>query len=747
MLNQGKRSHRLLKIGLTAAITLQPFVLKTVNVIAAEQTRQMSQEDAIDWAKNWIEIPTDFHLEDANYYDKTRSRYMDKPTWRLAWQNDKDSRISVSIDGQTGRLLSFNRYHEKMESEENRKSLSTNEAISIAETFLKRVATAEEYKQLSDPNEYAAALVSKRLVGDNQQMVSYTRMVNGIPFLENGYSLLVGSNGEIIHFEREWYEGDFPDARPSIEEAKATEKLKQSLSPSLAYEATRDLDNNLADRGRYRLIYRYEEQDPQMIDAATGNVINKLGQQVDQPTKWKPLGSGTIDPSKYSALIGKEEAQKIAEALIKRLPGSYRSDGSHGSGTSSGPDGIESHRWDFDFIPLHTGQSTDVEPTVLTIDDHGRLKEYRQREDLHFIDNLREPLEQTISYEQAKESGIKLVTLLLGDQLGDIYLADREPTAAEMKEIKEKSGYYEIEFGWMRNGIPIRNHRFQVTVDAKTGAALELDADWDEIQSTSFDDAQQVVDVKEAVKKELERKKPLLSYYLPIQWGYSDTESIKPVLVYRFVGDDGVVDATSGEWLSFDELKHKAKATDIENLPTKEALQYTINEGIFKVVDGKVEPNQAVTRGELAAIITRIENQYPLGDRHRVFDDENKKPVVLDDVSPAHPQYLAIQKCIRLGILQTKGNKFQPEQPITRMEAAESAVILLGYEDLLEKENIFTVPYRDVDQAKVPAVSLAKGFNLFPNLTGDLFQPDQKMTREEMAVLLQQLNKINQERE
>lgn len=745
MFYQGKRSQLFLKIGLTAAITLQPLVLGTVNVTAAEQQRKMSQEDALTWAKKWIDIPRDYRLEDANYRDEMNWS-AGKPVWRLGWVNDKDSRLSVTIDGTSGLLLSL--YRDDAEPEKSRKQeLTKEEIISKAEAFLKRVAPAEEMKQLSGANEYPAALTAIRYMDADQQAVAYTRMVDGIPFLENGYSFVVGSNGEIIRFEREWYEDSLPAAKPAIDEKQAAEKLEQSVNPSLAYESTRDLDNNLAELGRYRLIYRYEDQDPQMIDAATGNVINKLGEPVTQPDEPKPLGSGTVDISKYHALINKEQAQKIAEALIKRLPGSYRSDGSSGGGSSSGPDGIESRRWHFDFIPLDSKKTTEVEPTVLSIDDHGRLKEYQLREDIDFHENLREPLAQTIPWEQAKGSATKLVTLLFGDQLGEIYLADHEPTADEMKRIKEKTGYYGIRFGWMKDGIPIRNHDLEVTVDAKTGEAVALDADRDDFQASVFDDAKQIVDVKQAVKVERGKKKPLLSYYLSERGRYDEPDTTKPMLVYRYVGDDGVVDATSGEWLSFAEMNNNAKATDIENLQTREALQYTINQELFKVVDGNVEPQRVVTRGEMAAIIARIENQYPIGDRHHFFDDEDKKPIVLADVAPTHPQYLAIQKCMELGILAKKGNKFAPDQPLTRLEAAESAVMLLGYEDILEKENIFSNSYRDVDQDNVPAVSLAKGLELFPSITGNAFEPNHQMTREDVAVLLHQLHKINQDKE
>ncbi|MCG6197756.1 hypothetical protein H1215_11315, partial [Anoxybacillus sp. LAT_38] len=71
-----------------------------------------------------------------------------------------------------------------------------------------------------------------------------------------------------------------------------------------------------------------------------------------------------------------EEAQKIAEELVKRLPGSYRSEGSRGGGSSSGPDGVETRHWRFEFTPLHV-QGKNVEPVEISVSDRGELVEYR----------------------------------------------------------------------------------------------------------------------------------------------------------------------------------------------------------------------------------------------------------------------------------------------------------------------------------------------------------------------------------
>lgn len=57
--------------------------------------------------------------------------------------------------------------------------------------------------------------------GEQREFVTFTRVENEIPFLENGFRFIVDHNGEVMSFSREWYEGKLPDAAKVIDSAEA----------------------------------------------------------------------------------------------------------------------------------------------------------------------------------------------------------------------------------------------------------------------------------------------------------------------------------------------------------------------------------------------------------------------------------------------------------------------------------------------------------------------------------------------
>jgi hypothetical protein len=735
-------------MGLSAAISLTPVTMQGNGMMekayAAEQKQSgITQEEAIKSAQQWVTIPGDYKLEHSSFLDERREHYYGKAVWRLSWEKGRDGHIAVTIDAATGVLMEFSHYSKEREEGHSSQTVSTEQAVDIAQKFLQRVARKEELEKLSRPNEYGntSPYFTSRL---GEHAVIFTRMENGTPFLENGFRLIVGGDGRIFQFQREWYEGVLPDAKEAISLEQAEKLLEERLSPSLVYTRMDRLTGIYRQgNNHYQLVYRYNETDPQLLDAVKGTPLNVYGEPAGPSVQPKALGTTIRVKKESEKVITKEEAQKIAEELIKNLPGSYRSEGSRGSGASTGPDGIARRHWGFDFTPLHVA-GEQVEPVELSISDRGKLFEYRANERAIYREDGRK-IEKAVPWEQARENALKLVSSLLGDRLGEIYLIERQPSEAAIKEILERGGRYIIRFGWLKDGIPIEGAEFDVSVNPENGEVEWLRARDDDAQTPVGSDTEKIIDKETAKKVEREQKKGLLAYYLPPLWKDDRmSEKREPLLVYRYVGDNGVVNAATGEWLSFDALQQKKNPQDIAEHPAKEALQFAINADLLTVTDGKVEPDKQLTRGEMAEMMARMSNQYEFHNRLRSSDmDEETTPYVFTDVDQKHPLYSAIQKCVQVGLIAKEGKRFEPDRAITRVEAAEMAVRLLGYEELLQKQEIFVSPYLDVNKKMVPAVSLAYAYGLFPTTSAKAFEPDRSLTRAEAAQLMQILQKIS----
>lgn len=732
-------------IMLTSAFTAYGMTGVTPVLYAAEQKAgELSEDEAIQKAQKWVTIPADYKQDRAMYLEAGRSPFDSRPSWRITWEKPKAGGIHVIIDAITGKLMQYYSYSERNEGLGEQK-VSEEQALANAKQFLLRVTTEKERENLSNPNQFEPMI--PYYADDSQVHVfSFTRLVNNTPFLENGFQLRVNRNGEIISFNREWYDGSLPSADQVISAVEATKELAKRAVPSLVYKQRSAITRSNATNGDpYMLVYHYDQTDPQLLDATTGEILNALGQPAEEG-RIKPLGT-TISAPVEEKIINQQEAEKIAQQLIKKLPGTYRFNGHVGGGGSTGPDGIERRNWRFEFTPVDQGEKP-VEPVQLRVGDRGQLVEYTSRE-RSFLRESGRKWEKAVSWEQAEASAIQLVNIWFADRLGEIYLLPEKPSDTYVKNVLEKGGYYEVNFGWMKNGVPIENARFEVLINPETGIAESLNMWMDERPIIPNAKTDEKVDAETAKKAEQEHRFVTLTYYQPLRGKMDDVSPApKPLLVYRYVGDQGVIDARTGEWISFAEMRKKQAPTDIEKHPQKDALEWAVQMDFLSVTEGKLEPDKQVTRGEMAKMMARMTERIEFHYlSESSFDDEEDQPYHFADADQKHPLYAAIQKSVQFGLIAKEGNRFEPDRAITRAEAADMVARLLGYADLLNKPEIFASAYQDVQKKQLPAVALVHAHALLSGKTSTAFEPNASLTRADAAQLMKALIELKEEKE
>lgn len=723
--------------GVTTAFLLAPALVgfpapgAVPAAYAAEQKgNELSREEAIQLVQQRIEIPAGYKLEDARYSDWRE----DAPSWNLSWKNDKDARIFIELDAVTGNIQRYSRFEVKPGPVAAAK-LDAEAARQAAVRFLERVTSPEERAKLSEANEYTN--LSGYSGGLREHSFTFTRVENGLPFLENGFEITLNAQGEVESFWRQWYEGELPEpSEAAISREEAENILSQGAAPSLVYSRQSSfVGNYLPADSSSTLIYQYEPLDPQFVDAVKGTLINALGEPA-QARKIEPLGRTVADPDRERKTITREEAQRIADELIKKFPGSYRSEGNSGSGASFGPDGIERRRWSFAYKPLHLKEQN-VESLELTIGDKGDLVGY-DRYPSRFGNSGRK-IEQGVSWDQAVQSAVKLVQTLFADRLGEIYLAGQAPNEEYIRELWERGESYTVRFGWLHNGVPIERADFGVAVDPVTGEAIEVRIFADELEALPVDTGE-IVDLETARRAELAEKTLMLTYYQPRPEEYSFTASSRPpLLVYRYVGDSGFVDARSGEWVSHAALQSSQTPQDIADHPQQAALDLALRRGLFSVTDGKLEPERQVTRGEMAQIVARMSDWEAFHTRMFLGRDDEEERFSFADVDEKHPLFGAIQKNLRNGYIAKEGRNFEPDKPITRAEAAEMLARLLGYGDLLDNPEMFAPAFTDLQQDQIAAVTILHGEGIFPGKSATRFEPNGTLTRADVAELIKAL--------
>ncbi len=706
-------------------------------VYAAEsQLKTVSKEEALANIKKWVDIPAEYKLEHSQLEKPNGYSEFAGPTWNLHFRKDPEGGMSFTIDAMNGKLLRFSQYRETPIQGNDNKFIDTKQAEQAAQNFLHKVVDKQEAKTLSKANEYGANSID--LSPSLTRSFSYTRVVNHIPFLENGVHISIDAEGKVTQFMRRWYDGKLPSSTAAVSLEAAKKKLADAVKPSLSFVRLSEYAGDYGPGNRpFSLVYKYGANDGLMIEAGKGEVMNRFGQPVQAAESIRPLGS-TIKKDSSEKQITKEEAQKIADDMIKRFPGSYISEGGGGYGASTGSDGIVHRDWHFRYV-LADDKVKEQGEIQIDISDTGDINSFSNAANRRF-DRGRK-IENPISWDQAQKYAVEIVKTLFADRLGELYLLTEKPSDEILKQQLESGmGGYSIGFGWLKDGIPVENAAMRVEVDAETGKILHMWTGIGSYELTQLEASKPTLGVNAAKQKEAEKKQVMLTYFQSYpDWRYFNmggNGKSEPLLVYRYVGDEGVVDAVSGKWISFREMREYQQPQDIADHPKQSALQFAIEQGFLKAKDGKVEPDKAVTRGELVSMVIRL----PIGERmySRYQDDQSMKAYQFEDVDMNSPYFPAIQQAIRIGIIPREGKTFQPDSPVSRIELAEMIARLAGYGKLLGEPEIFKTSYSDVENKDIPAVALFDTLEIGES-RGKQFQPNSKVTRAEVAAVFQKL--------
>ncbi|USG66954.1 DUF4901 domain-containing protein [Brevibacillus ruminantium] len=553
---KSNRLSRGLIAGLSAAVWLTTFVVPSggilggeavVSAAAAEAKKVvLTREEAIQKIQDFGGIPQELKFEEASLSENSTP-----PTWTLSWKSpnsdvsrttEKRSSLVIHMDARTGYLLSYQYLVRPAKNAPEAPRVAEAAARSKAEDFLSKVIPKEEWQKLSKPNEFGQHFEN---MYDSKKDFAYTftRVENGIPFIENSYQVIVSGEGEILQLLRFWNDVPLPEAKNVLKLEEAKKLLAEKATPSLMVQDVLSLNTGLSfedhealhDSTRYKLVYLYEDRDPQYVDAHSGKALHRGGEEARE-FSYKPLGS-TVRKKEDIQRIDKEEAKKLALEWLKEVPGSYQL--VKEESRAEGQDENKVSFWQFEYKPQQPANQ--IETVSIRVTDQGELLNYVVKKATDQKDTDQKA-EEKVSYETAKERAISFMKKTFPDRLGEIYLDER---------------YSPFVFGWLHNGIPSAQGKLRVHVNFQTGyvGTLEqvvLEPNLTELTNTAK------VDLDAAKKLEQENMRPMLTYYLPMKLSFGE-EQKPPILVYRYVGDRGLVDAVTGEWIILDKQSERLK--------------------------------------------------------------------------------------------------------------------------------------------------------------------------------------------
>lgn len=181
------------------------------------------------------------------------------------------------------------------------------------------------------------------------------------------------------------------------------------------------------------------------------------------------------------------------------------------------------------------------------------------------------------------------------------------------------------------------------------------------------------------------------------------------------------------------ETKSSEPFSDIQNSYAKDSIINLYNKGIMNGTTSELfSPKKKITRAEFITTLVRLlrlEPSYSMIPAYR-------------DVAPTAWYYGSIQTATELGLTEGKGGGvFEPNKPITRQEAATWVIRALKQKTNSSSSTEYIDDSAIASWAR-PYISTISKLGLMKGSEGK-FYPNQDMTRQETAVLLDRLLQNN----
>lgn len=263
----------------TVADRLTPEEEKAIENVA----NLITSEDAEKTAREFFNIDDTFKINYINLYSNWRNK--EEYIWSINFSSeDKRQYMSISLDGKTGEVISFNKSLPYNQDEQVK--YDREEALEIAKDYIKSIKPEKfyevEYRDLEEP-------IVIRLEEEKPRRYDFRfiRKEGDIYVLEDGFRITVDTvAGEIIGYDYTWYKGELPSTENIIPLGKAYKSLFEKIGMELTYITRYPMEyypkdeilNNIENQREAKLVYRVKRNKPLNIDVFSGELLNNNGE-------------------------------------------------------------------------------------------------------------------------------------------------------------------------------------------------------------------------------------------------------------------------------------------------------------------------------------------------------------------------------------------------------------------------------------------------------------------------------------
>lgn len=720
---------------LDATMDISPIAIKAEDPASSKvEPTEKGLEEVIKAIKSKITVPSEYSEFDYYFYN---SGTYTNAFWYLTWRiPNENSYIQVNCDANS-HITYFYHYDNAKDKEGVVKYLKS-ELKETAEKFITKLEPQAVGRLKLLSSEYEGSY-------SGNYAFHYQRVENGVPFPENTIDIQVNSiSGEVSGATVNWIYGvSIPSKETKLTLEEATKLIKENMKMKLVYRSDY---YNIYKEGGYEpqkafLVYEPSERYIS-VDAKTGDVYLKKSEWVDTGadyTNEKEEAATDSASGAASRALTEEEIAKIKElnglisksnAIKKVTSNSYLyldSNLKSYSATLSktvNASGDASYVWNVELNdPREINYETDTDlyrayayavvdaKTGKILSYHASVKNYYDEKNQKW---------ETVKIPYSKESGKVTLEKFLNSQIenrfkNSVFTSQNDDYVVYYtKDNTPVYGGYSYQYNRVNEGIEYPYNSIYGSVDGVTGKIYSYSSNWND--DVVFESPKGIISADKAldfylgkegyglqyeinVINKLDTKYPMTKEYYDLSDAYSVEYEIR--LVYHPEVNPYYISPFTGEQLENSGEVYKKDAAytykDIDSIDNRHNILLLSDMNIGFEGDYFL-PEKEITQGELIAILNKV------GFGYVGATDESSK-----------------------------------NEPITKEEAAQAIIDLLGMKKVSALEGIYKTGYADeemISKKYLGAVAIAKGLGLMDAASENYFKPQDNVTRSEAVDLI-----------
>jgi hypothetical protein len=687
---------------------------------------KISREQAITIARSMFAIPEALGEPNVNI-----EQFDDGAMWRIQFES-ADARkgfggLSVGVDAETGSVLNYNRLPGNPAQQPATVRYTRAEAAEKAQYWLDMLAPALRPSMRAMDRPSATYFYGPGMQGYE---FAWERMAEGYPTRDDGVHISIDpGTGELQSFQRSRWQKRTYQLPASILPKEKAEAIYRQLPMQLTYQYFQTPATGV---GEWRLVYRPITGEVPVL-GQEGQLLNMMGRMVDLTSLQSSIKLVPAPDQPYKA-PDKPLNRDQALALARTLTGQVGEPADANYYESGG--GQQLHIWSFNWQSdgkEGPGISVGVEVDV----DRGVIRGYNSWSQETAPGNA----PSQMSEADAREAAIRFIrttrpdlagnlVVMPGDDLNSPYYVKDSGAMARLE--------HSVRFMLTKNGIPIDGRQVEVMVDGATGKVRNVWAN-EYSPDDRFPSAQALITPADAMTSYLNQPGLELAWsqFWTVPTNNAQPQQQPPQLVWGSVNPymTSGIDARSGALLDYRgrDLADAAKRpTDIAGHFAEREIELLWTRGVLEMQEGKFNPNQAATVGDVARwlVMARGMNPYTKYDFRRFGDERMAKVMAATPTAP----YLGA--ALEAGIIlpEELGAEMKPDADVSRELLALWTARALGYSAVAKMPDRIAMPFADqklVGAKYANAVALLHGLGIIKGDEATSFAPQRAATRGE----------------